>query len=106
MVDILGVELSDSVTKYLNEVSKLVNIDKAYLYGSYSTKEITEDSDIDIAIISDDFSGDQFKDNVLLNKLTWGIDTRIEAVAFRVDSIKNSMLGNEILQTGVELKIN
>ena len=47
------------------------------MFGSYAKGTENEDSDIDIAIISSDFS-DIIEDGAKLIGLTWKIDTRIE----------------------------
>lgn len=61
------------------------------------------DSDIDIAIISSSLSGNRFKDNVFLGKLTWKIDTRIEPVGFTPQNFSESILGLDIKKSGIEL---
>lgn len=66
---------------------------------------LTEESDIDIALVSSGFSGDRFTDNVKVRVLTWKINTKIEAVAFRPEEFNDdNLLASEILTYGKELE--
>ncbi len=99
-------EIEKSVYKYLKRIKKQIKIEKAYLFGSYANGNPNEDSDIDIAIISSSFSGNRFKDNVDIGELVWGIDSRIEPIAFRPEDFNNdNLLAAEIMANGVELVI-
>ena len=66
------------VTNFLEEVRKKYSIDDAYLFGSFAKGTSNEWSDIDIAIISSDFSDDLFEERLNLMKLAASIDDRIE----------------------------
>jgi predicted nucleotidyltransferase len=92
--------------KYLELVKeKKIKIDKAYLFGSYLRGNATEDSDIDIAIISRDFLGDRFEDRKLIVPLRRNIDRRIEPIPYRPEdfSIPDPLV-IEILNHGIEIK--
>ena len=48
----------DESKKFISDLKNLgINLKKAYLFGSYSNQRQQEHSDIDIATISDDFTG-------------------------------------------------
>ena len=49
-------ELLDIINEYISKLSKEIKIDKVILFGSYAKGTNREDSDIDLAISSDDFS--------------------------------------------------
>ncbi len=99
-------QIKQSISEYLKTVDKKYSLAKAYLFGSYANGTANEDSDIDIALISPGFSGDRFTDNVEVRVLTWGINTKIEAVAFRPEEFnENNLLASEILANGRELEI-
>jgi predicted nucleotidyltransferase len=58
-----------------------IPITKAYLYGSYARNRATDDSDIDVMLISDSFDT---ADDVILSQpwlFTTNVDHRIEPVA-------------------------
>src|SRR3989344_1526183 len=48
--------ITQNLKDYLARLSKVVSIDEAYLFGSSSTGTAREDSDIDLLILSQDFS--------------------------------------------------
>lgn len=59
-----------------------VTYKKVYLFGSQVSGNVTDDSDIDLAIVSDDFSGDTIEDSLYLMKLRRQVDSRIEPHPF------------------------
>ncbi|MCF6271293.1 MAG: nucleotidyltransferase domain-containing protein [Melioribacteraceae bacterium] len=103
MVDIQNLEIYKSIADYIKVVSNQIIIEKVYLFGSYTKGNYNSESDIDIAIISPTLSGNRFNDNVLLGKLTWKIDTRIEPMGFTPKSFSESIMGLEIKSTGAEI---
>ncbi|MBI2418820.1 MAG: nucleotidyltransferase domain-containing protein [Ignavibacteriales bacterium] len=99
-------QIEQSIAKYLKAVDAKFSLAKAYLFGSYANGTANEDSDIDIALVSNAFSGNSFTDNVNVGVLTWGINTKIEAVAFRPEDFnENNILAAEILANGKILEI-
>jgi hypothetical protein len=93
------------VRRFINRVKKEINIDKVILFGSFAEKRQSEWSDIDLAIISDDFSKMTFHQRlVFLGMLAWQAKvTEIEALGYTLDEYKNAtkldFLG-EIKRTG------
>lgn len=67
-----------------------INIKNIYLYGSYAKNTFTKDSDIDIAVVGDDFSGDTIEDTLLLMKMRRKVDYRIEPRPFKTDDFNSS----------------
>jgi hypothetical protein len=49
-------EITQYLKTYLAKLGKVISIDEAYLFGSLSTGKAKEDSDIDLLILSRDFS--------------------------------------------------
>jgi len=83
-------------------------IDKAYLYGSYARNEATDDSDIDLLLVSKQFDTDD--DYVLSTPWLYctKVDHRIEPLSvglkkFAADDA--SPIFEIIRQTGIEIKI-
>ncbi len=78
---------SDIVNSELKEYIKLItnyyNVFAVILFGSYAEEKAGEYSDIDVAVFSDDFGKDSFKDMKKLFKLRRQIDTDIEPIPFR-----------------------
>ena len=55
----------------------------AYLYGSHAEETARPDSDIDVALISEDFTGDWLEDHRKIVDALLRSDPRIEPVRFR-----------------------
>ena len=62
-----------------------VCVESAYLFGS-SAKRSSKFSDIDVAVISSDFSEDRFEEGIKLARIAVQIDNRIEPIPFTPDS--------------------
>jgi predicted nucleotidyltransferase len=95
--------------EYASAVSFRFNLRYAFLFGSYAKGTADEDSDIDIAVVADDFSGDQIDDTLSLLKLRRGIDTRIEPHAFLTDEFLSENpdpFVAEIINTGIRIDGN
>jgi predicted nucleotidyltransferase len=76
----------------------------AYLYGSYASGSARPDSDIDVALVSEDFTGDRIADQQRIIQALLESDTRIEAVRFRPEDFRDeNPLAWEIKRTGVSL---
>lgn len=82
-----------------------LRIEKVYLFGSYAHGTYREDSDIDIAIVSKDFTGDRFADRRRVVPLRRKIDRRLEPIPYIPENFKeNDPLVMEILKNGIEIK--
>lgn len=94
------------VKNYLGVIAKHnIRIERVFLFGSYAHGTAREDSDIDVAIISEDFSGDRFADRRLVIPLRRKIDRRLEPIPYRPENFKeNDPLVLEILKYGLEIK--
>ncbi|NIM77920.1 MAG: nucleotidyltransferase domain-containing protein, partial [Candidatus Aminicenantes bacterium] len=101
-------EIKDAIRRiiktYIGVIAKNnINIEKMYLFGSYARGTAVDDSDINIAIISDDFSGDRFADRRRVVPLRRSIDRRLEPIPYRPENFKeNDPLVVEILKNGIE----
>lgn len=106
MVNTVDLNIVESIKKYLSVISKHYKIEKAFLFGSHASGKANEESDIDLAIVSSSFSGNRFEDNVKLGKLTWGVDTRIEPIAFTPKDFEEEFFAREIKKSGIEIPFN
>ncbi len=76
----------------------------AYLYGSHAVGNPHQDSDIDVAIISPDFSNARIDDWVRLNVPASRIDSRMEVMAFKPEQFRDEHpLAWEIKTKGIKL---
>jgi predicted nucleotidyltransferase len=72
------------VTHFLDQVEASgVHLVAAYLYGSYADGTAHPDSDIDVALISEYFTGDWLEDHRKTIEALLLSDPRIEPVRFR-----------------------
>jgi predicted nucleotidyltransferase len=77
-------EALKAVTRFLEEVeSSGLRLASAYLYGSHAEGTARPDSDIDVALISGDFTGDWLEDHRKIVDALLRSDPRIEPVRFR-----------------------
>lgn len=100
----IDTKIMESIQKYIKKISQHYKIEAIILFGSYAKGTESENSDIDIAIISSDFN-DIIEDGAKLIGLTWNIDTRIEPhpiLKEDFDKISNPFV-KEVVDTGIKV---
>jgi predicted nucleotidyltransferase len=96
--------LEKIVKTFLDEVQKVYRVDSAYLFGSHAKGTSNKWSDIDLAIISPDFSDDLYDERLTLMRLAIEIDDRIEPKPFRPETFTPmEPLVDEIQKHGLKL---
>lgn len=81
-----------------------IDVEAAYLYGSYAAGGASLDSDIDVAIISQDLSGNRLEDWMRLNRIASRIDVRMEVIGFRPEQFRDeNPLAWEVKTRGLQL---
>jgi predicted nucleotidyltransferase len=96
-------EIKPEILKLSKEYIDLLNhkgieVQQAYLFGSYVTGNFHDDSDIDLAILSDKFVGNFFQDKSKIRGLYRSIDLRLSTYPFTSDDIENNpFVKNEII---------
>ncbi|HHV19439.1 MAG TPA: nucleotidyltransferase domain-containing protein [Thermoanaerobacterales bacterium] len=96
--------VEEIVTKYSRLVKEEIDVKHVYLYGSYAKDNYSSDSDIDVAIVGDDFIGDPIEDTLRLMKMRRKIDSRIEPRPFKTSDFNiSNPLAREIMNTGVKV---
>jgi predicted nucleotidyltransferase len=92
------------VERFLAIVRRQMHVDAAYLYGSQTTGLAQPWSDIDVAVVSPDFSEDLFEDRLTLMQWAASIDDRLEPQPFTPDRFgPNDPLASEISRRGIRL---
>jgi predicted nucleotidyltransferase len=91
------------VRKYIGELERnKIPIEKAILFGSYAKGHAKAESDIDVALVSEVFSGDRFEDRRKIIPLRRKIDNRIEPLPFKPEDFESGgILVEEIKKTGI-----
>jgi predicted nucleotidyltransferase len=93
-----------SLDRFLTAVRQRHRVQAAYLYGSQVSGTATDWSDIDVAVVSPDFSADLFEERVALMRLAAQVDDRIEPHPFTPEDFSaNHPLVSEIQRTGVRI---
>ncbi len=99
-------EVMDIVNKYVKVVLAHYKVKSIILFGSYAKGTNHEDSDIDIAIITDDLKcKDVFDEQLNLKKLRRDIDYRIEPHLIKVadyDNVETPFVA-EVINTGIKV---
>jgi predicted nucleotidyltransferase len=87
----------------LEEVRKKYSIDCAYLFSSFAKGTSNKWSDINIAIISSDFSDDLFEERLNFMQLAASVDDCIEPKPFKKELFdSNDPLVDEIQKNGIQ----
>lgn len=87
--------------EYSDLLKKHIKVEKVILFGSFAKDKQHQDSDIDIAVVSPDFTGDRFEDQLNLMRYRREVDLRIEPVPFRpLDFDPRDPLVKEIVDNG------
>ena len=97
-------DILNSINEYIKEIKKHYNITAIILFGSYAKGTENENSDIDIAIISDDFD-DIYDCMAVLMGMTWDIDARIEPHPIKkkdFDEVSDYFI-KEVIDTGIKV---
>ena len=93
-----------SIDKFVEEIKKKYNVTAIILFGSYAKGTENENSDIDIAVISNEFE-DIYDCMAILMGMTWDIDARIEPHPI-TDEDYNNVLNpfvQEVIDTGIKV---
>lgn len=97
-------EILNSINEFIKEIKKHYNITTIILFGSYAKGTENEDSDIDIAVISDDFE-DIYECMANLMGMTWDIDARIEPHPIKKKDFEeeSDYFIKEVINTGIKV---
>ncbi|MEO0094271.1 MAG: nucleotidyltransferase domain-containing protein [candidate division WOR-3 bacterium] len=83
-----------------------IEITAAYLFGSYAKGKPSEWSDIDVALVSDNFTGIRFYDIEKLISVLKKYNHFIEFHPFKKENFnpKNDLFIKEVVSTGIKIK--
>ncbi|MHB1686697.1 MAG: nucleotidyltransferase domain-containing protein [Ignavibacteriaceae bacterium] len=95
--------------EFLKVVSVSIKIKSLYLFGSYAKGENTKYSDIDVAIVSDDFEGIRFYDRQKVDQLIMKPGIYKKFLDFEIHPFKtedfsvDNPFAEEIMKTGIKI---
>ncbi|OGU18282.1 MAG: hypothetical protein A2X61_15850 [Ignavibacteria bacterium GWB2_35_12] len=103
-MDAVKPEILEIARKYINLLEETgYPVKEAYLYGSYSRGIENEWSDIDIAVVSDSFEGNRFKDKEKIRGLYRKVDIRLSILPLDSSSLDSFFIQSEILNKGIRI---
>jgi predicted nucleotidyltransferase len=101
---IINSQIEHIVKEYANLVMKELKVSEMYLYGSYAKGTFSADSDIDIAVVGENFIGDPVEDMLKLMRIRRKVDMRIEPHPFKSSDFElSNPYIQEILKTGIKI---
>ncbi len=94
-----------TIRKYVEELEKnQIHIKSAIIFGSYAKGNHNEWSDLDVALVSDDFEGIRFNDRQKIARITLDVDYRISPLTFKTeDFTEEDLFAQEIMKTGIKI---
>lgn len=97
-------EIDEILQKFISLVSEEFPLSSVYLFGSYAEGNAGEDSDIDLAIVSEHFEGSRFIDKKKLNKYILQTSIDLEIHPFKTeDFTPENPFVREILSKGKKI---
>jgi len=100
----LDQKIINDVRFFIEQIKYEINIHSVYVFGSHARSANTEQSDIDVAIVSDSFEGFVFSDNEKILSKTKNINRMIESHPFRTeDFTEENPFVESIIKTGVKI---
>jgi predicted nucleotidyltransferase len=97
--------IEKTIKSYIEQLESIgVHVQQAILFGSYATGKYDEWSDIDLAIVSENFAGNRFNDRNKIRKLTLKVNSDISPMPFRPEDFNDSnYFVKEILEKGIRI---
>ncbi len=103
-------EITDRINSvaasFINEVSTLIPVARAYIFGSYAKGSPRDDSDLDIAVFTDNFYG---KKSIELLRILYKVARNYSSICIEpiileeADIEADNPFAMEVLQTGREI---
>ena len=96
-------EVEATVRRFADRLQQSVPVDEVWVYGSYARGAATDDSDIDVAVVSPELGRNRWEDTKTLARAILPDAILVEALAFSTahrQSPPRGSLPREILRTG------
>ncbi len=99
--------LMQGLKKFLQSLSKDINVEKIILFGSRARKDFDEQSDVDLIIVSEDFGRMNFFERVKKMYVYWEIDYPVDFICYtpeEFNKLKNQItIVREAIKEGIEI---
>jgi predicted nucleotidyltransferase len=98
-------QIVEIIKQFIDEARKdNINITDAILFGSYAKGTYNEYSDIDLAVVSDDFEGNCFYDNRKIRRSKLKASYDLETHTYRPEEFnEDNPFVKEILEYGIRI---
>ncbi len=97
-------DINNIINRFVGMISAEFPVKELYLFGSYANGKATENSDIDIAIVSDKFEGRRFWDREKLGKYIIKSSFDLEVHPFKTEDFTDeNPFVKEIIRTGQKI---
>jgi len=98
-------QVRDILRKYIQALeAQNIHVQRAILFGSHALGRANEWSDIDIALVSDDFAGDRFDDRSKIRPITLSVSSDLSPMPFRPEDFNSDdPFVKGILEEGVKI---
>ncbi len=101
---VVAADVEKRIFRLIHLAAKEMRIESIYLFGSTATGRAHEWSDIDLAIVSPEFTGDSFEDSKKLFPFILQVDTAIEVHPFHPSGFTaNNPFVKQIIKTGIRM---
>lgn len=98
--------ISTVAVSFIDEVSTMIPVTRAYIFGSYAKGSQRDDSDLDIAVFTDNFYG---KKSIDFLRILYKVARKYPSVCIEpiileeADIEADNPFAMEVLQTGLEI---
>ncbi|ADL07315.1 nucleotidyltransferase domain-containing protein [Thermosediminibacter oceani] len=100
-------EIMKIVRDYICNLGKYIKINKVILFGSYARDEALKSSDVNLAIVSEDFGKMSFFERLELLYKCWNYDIGADLLGYtpeEFEELANKIsFVSEIIKTGIEI---
>lgn len=85
-------QLKQEIQTFLDEVQKLeIKLDTVVLFGSFAKQTQHAESDIDLALFSDQFGQDEIQELMNLKKIAWRVSERLSPIPLNSAYLKQNL---------------
>lgn len=101
----ISVSLIEKIKLFVKELENdNLNISQVFLFGSYAKNKESMWSDIDLAVVSDDFTGNRMIDYDRFVKAILKVDRSFEPIPYKTENFTaDNPFVKEILKTGIRI---
>jgi len=104
-MDQIPSKVTSIIKRFINELEKNnIPVKEAVLFGSYVTGNYHNWSDIDLALVSDSFEGERFRDRNKIRRIKLEISCDLEPLPYRPeDFTTDDPFVKKIIETGIRV---